>query len=73
MFGLMAMAAALAGTHSPGHGCFHEEEPDPARRAMQEEEQNRNRGLTRFSYGENVVWALNQKVADRKAKKKGWI
>ena len=36
-------------------------------------QQNINKGLTKFFYGENNLWALNQKTADTKAKKKGWI
>ena len=34
---------------------------------------NKANGLTEFFYGENKLWALNKKVADKKAKKKGWI
>ena len=30
-------------------------------------------GLTQFFYGENSLYALNQKNADRKAQKKGYL
>ena len=30
-------------------------------------------GLTEFFYGENSLWALNQKTADKKAIKEGYI
>ena len=31
------------------------------------------KGLTQFFYGDNSVWALNQKTADKKATKKGYL
>ena len=37
------------------------------------EKTQKKKGLTLFYYGENSLWALNQKNADRKARKKGWI
>ena len=37
-----------------------------------EEEINFKRGLKKFTYGDNVLYALNQRVADKKAVKKGW-
>lgn len=33
----------------------------------------RVKGLMKFHYGENYLYALNQKTADRKARKKGWL
>jgi len=30
-------------------------------------------GLKKFRYQSNYVWAMNQKTADKKAAKKGWI
>jgi hypothetical protein len=30
-------------------------------------------GLTKFWYGDNYLYALNKKSADKKAKKKGWL
>lgn len=37
------------------------------------EEQNKAKGLKKFFYGENNLWALNQKSADKKARKLKWI
>lgn len=34
---------------------------------------NAKNGLTEYFYGENSLWALNQKNADKKAIKKGWM
>jgi len=34
---------------------------------------NKDRGLTQFFYGTNSVWAINKSVADKKAKKKGYV
>lgn len=34
---------------------------------------NKSQGLTLFLYGENKLWALNQKSADKKAQKKHWL
>lgn len=39
----------------------------------EQEAQNKAKGLTKFTYGQNSLWALNQTNADRKAKKRGWI
>lgn len=36
-------------------------------------ERNEKRGLKRFYYGENFVWALNEKNANKKAKRKGFL
>lgn len=37
-------------------------------------ERKKNQGLTEFFYRNgNSLWALNQKSANKKAKKKGWI
>jgi hypothetical protein len=33
----------------------------------------KNRNLKEFIYGENKLFALNKKSADRKAKNNGWI
>jgi hypothetical protein len=34
---------------------------------------NEAKGLKEFFYNSNSLWALNQKSADKKANKKGWI
>lgn len=34
---------------------------------------NKAQGLTEYTYGDQTLWALNQKSAERKARKLGWI
>jgi hypothetical protein len=41
--------------------------------AKAEIERCKAQGLKEFFYGENRIFALNQKSADKKAKKKNWI
>jgi hypothetical protein len=36
-------------------------------------ETQKSNGLKEFTYGEHTILALNQKNADKKAKKNGWI
>ena len=43
------------------------------RRARAEREKYKAYGLTEFFYGENSIWALNQKSADRKARQRHWL
>lgn len=43
------------------------------RLAKAEIERNKANGLQEFFYGENSLWALNKKVADKKAAKRNWI
>ena len=42
-------------------------------REMQAIKQKRKQRLTRYFFGENYLWALNEKNATEKALKKGWI
>lgn len=37
------------------------------------EDNPKKNGLKKFVYGDNFVWALNQKNADKKAIKNNWI
>ena len=37
------------------------------------EERRKEQGLSEFVYGNNKIWALNQKSADKKAKRLNWI
>lgn len=70
---IMFMAAAMA---SGGFGAVNSVSGREwkYRNAHREKEaQARAQGLTEFQYGENKLWALNKKNADRKAKKYGWI
>ncbi len=41
--------------------------------AQQEADRNKAKGLRQFFYGPNSLWALNQKSADKKAKRNNWI
>ena len=41
----------------------------PEQKAEREKVQNLNKGMKQFYYGEEYVWAINQKNADKKAKK----
>ena len=40
---------------------------------FQTKKSNRKKGLTRYFFGENHLWALNEKNATEKAIRKGWI
>ncbi len=78
--GMMSMFAALAmmGTETPhGHREYTEpkesEEERKRRLAKAEIERCKAQGLTEFFYGENSLWALNQKSADRKARQRHWL
>lgn len=78
--GMMSMFAALAmmGTETP-HGMREYREPKETdeerkrRLAKAEIERYKAQGLTEFFYGENSLWALNQKSADKKARKRHWL
>lgn len=49
------------------------EEERKARLAKAEIERYKVQGLTEFFYGENSLWALSQKSADKKARKRHWL
>jgi len=49
------------------------EEERKARLAKAERERYKSQGLTEFFYGENSLWALNKKSADKKARKRNWL
>jgi len=59
--------------HKPWPETPWEKEGRLKREARQNELRPRYQGLKQFFYGENNLWALNQKNADRKAKKNNWI
>lgn len=78
--GMMSMFAALAmtGAETPqGMREYREpketEEERERRLAKAEIERYKAQGLTEFFYGENSLWALNQKSADRKARQRNWL
>lgn len=47
-----------------------EKEP---KKQLTDDEIAERKGLKQFFYGENYVWALNQKNADRKARNLGFV
>ena len=73
----MMMAAVMSGQN--GNGGFATIDPIPPdertkKLAEAKIRQNKANGLIEFDYGRgHSVWALNQKNADKKAKKLGWI
>ena len=75
--GMMSMFAALAMMGTP-HGMREYREPKESeeerkrRLAKAEIERYKAQGLSEFFYGENSLWALNQKSADKKARKRHW-
>lgn len=79
--GLLAMMGAMMPMdRSTAYGLSNNEQPieeteeqKQKRLAQAEIKQYKANGLTEFFYGENSVWALNQKTADKKAKKKGYL
>lgn len=78
--GMLSMFAAMAmmGTETP-HEMREYREPKESeeerkrRLAKFEIERYKAQGLTEFFYGENSLWALNQKSANKKARKRHWI
>ena len=78
--GMMGMFGALAimGTENR-HGmreCTELRETEEQRKhrvAKAEIKRYKAQGLSEFFYGENSLWALNQKSADKKARKRNWL
>ncbi len=78
MKSLLAMytMAAMSAEANRNIGRLEEKEPydNKIRRLkLAEIERNKKNGLKEFFYGENSIWALNQKSADKKARKRNWI
>lgn len=78
MLGLAAMMTALAygetsGTTPDYREPKETEEERKARLAKAERERYKAQGLTEFFYGDNSLWALNQKSADRKARQRHFL
>lgn len=77
--GMMSMLAAFAmmGTETPHRERDYEpkesDEEKKRRLAKAEIERNKANGLKEFFYGENSVYAINQKNADKKARSKHWL
>ena len=76
MLGLLG-AMAMMGTETPNRTRDYEptetDEEKKRRLAKAEIERNKANGLKEFFYGENSVWAINQKNADKKARSKHWL
>ena len=74
--GMMSMFATMAmmGTETPHREETTETDEEKKRRlAKSEIEQNKAKGLKEFFYGENSIWAINQKNANKKARIKHWL
>jgi hypothetical protein len=76
---LAAIAMAMASGYDNQYGRFIDLKPSESleerelRLKAAYEKQMKAKGLTEFFYGEHKVWALNQKSADKKALKKGYL
>jgi hypothetical protein len=72
---LMMLAAAMAISEQQPTRLPEKESPEERKKRLIEAEKNRFKaqGLTEFFYGENSLWALNQKSADKKARLRQWI
>lgn len=73
--GAMAMSGDLGG-NNPRERYIEPKETDEEKKqrlAKAEIERYKAQGLTEFFYGENSLWALNQKSADKKARKRHWL
>ena len=78
MLGIASMMAALAhGGKSRITPDYYEpketDEEKKRRLAKAEIERNKANGLKDFFYGENSVWAINPKTADKKARSRHWL
>lgn len=76
--GMMMAMAATGGQYPKTSESFDETSIEtPEQRAERllrlNEIRHRKMGLTKFQYGDQYVWALNKKCADKKAEKLGFI
>jgi hypothetical protein len=75
---LLAVYAAMGGV-SAANELYKKPKPKPKLKSnpepieIDEDKLNKAKGLNKFYYGSEYVWALNQKSADKKARKKGII
>jgi len=65
---LTAMAMMAAGTQQ-AHGHYTEPQPTDEDIKKKQDKIKASKGLKEFFYTNGSVWALNQKTADKKAKK----
>lgn len=73
LLALYAIGMAMGDQHYVEHKEKESEEERKQRLDKAEIERNKANGLTQFFYGVNTLWALNQKSADKKAKRKNWV
>ena len=74
MYGLAATMSSENDIYSSQHN-FSDEDYKRMKKVKQPKQVKKiiPKGLTEFFYGANSIWALNQKNADRKARKKGYL
>lgn len=81
LLGLFSFALAGAMAYDPSTNKTYKEPADPkeseeeCKRRLDKAKRERYKaqGLREFYYGENSLWALNQKSADKKARKRNWL
>ena len=73
LFAAMSMMGTGAYNETKEYEPKETEEQKRRRLSKFEIKRNKSNGLNEFFYGENSVWAINQKNADKKAKRKGYI
>lgn len=73
VFAAMAMMGSPSWNKSQSEETAETEEERERRLKKAELERNKTNGLKEFKYGENSVWAINQKNADKKARKNNWL
>ena len=72
MMSLFGMAMMMSGNNSGRLRDYDDEEQ--VRIKLSNNPDVRHKGLLPFDYGvRRIVWAINKKNADRKAKLKGWF
>ena len=70
----MAMSGDLGGNNRERYIEPKETDEEKKQRlAKAEIERNKANGLKEFFYGENSLWALNQKNDDKQARSKHWL
>lgn len=69
----MMTALAYGGTSGTTPDFIEPKEERKARLAKAKIKRYKAQGLTEFFYGENSLWALNQKSADKKAHQRHWL
>jgi hypothetical protein len=82
IFGVFAMTAIIAAENDLNNQIKEKEREEREERERERKretetlrkiERNAANGLKEFFYGENSVWAINKKNADRKARNNHWL